>query len=220
MLKQITGITLLILFFTNGLFAQKLIRIDEYDPVIYQDCANILVFELPEPYGDKALEYDILGADLVEEVSKENPHHAELVIVPEKEKEIVTIILKEDGTEINRFEFRAHQVPLPEIVVNRKELELPLKGKLTLDYKVDEKFKQVVPRGSEFESSWIVSLQRNNNLVKEKVFHVDEIDLSEYSDHARSGDKLIITPMNLDRLTYKGIVDQIERPVRVALTIK
>jgi gliding motility-associated protein GldM len=176
-------------------------------PTLYMGCGNLVNIEVPSLGTDYSPSFSATGADLVR-----GEKIGQVTIIPKERKVVVSV--NNSGTFIGTEEFAVKPVPRPRIIAkdnNGRDIDLKNGVKagqiagLRVNAEADENFKSEVPRDANYRvRNMSVILARGTQRVQEMTVTSELVDLSAWRALMKPGDRIIVEPKNVVRMTYQG----------------
>lgn len=181
-------------------------------PRLYMGCGNDVNIEVPTLGTSYNPSFSAKGAQLTK-----GPKVGNVIIVPNQRR--VEVSVNNAGTFIGTEVFDVKPVPRPRVIAkdnNGRPIDLKngfkagsLAG-LRVNADADENFKSEVPKDANFRiRNMSVILARGTARVQELTLTSELIDLSAWRALMRPGDRIIIEPKNIVRMTYSGGQEQV-----------
>lgn len=176
-------------------------------PRLYMGCGNDVNIEVPALGASYNPSFSAKGAEITKGSKVGN-----VIIVPNQRRVEVSVNNAETfiGTEV----FDVKPIPHPRIVArdyNGREIDLKNGIKagsiagLRVSVEADENFKSEVPKDANFRiRNMSVILARGTQRIQELTFINEVVDLSSWRALMRPGDRLVIEPKSVVRMTFKG----------------
>jgi len=181
-------------------------------PTLYMGCGNNVNIEVPALGTSYNPTFSATGAELVK-----GADIGRVIIIPTQRKVIVTV--NNAGINLGSEPFDVKNVPRPRIVAkdnNGRDIDLKNGIKaggiagLRINAQADENFKAEVPKDANFRiRNMSVILARGTARVQEMTLTTETVDLSAWRAQMRPGDRIIIEPKGVVRMTYKGGTEQV-----------
>jgi gliding motility-associated protein GldM len=176
-------------------------------PTLYMGCGNEVNIEVPSLGTSYNPSFSISGGELIKGQKIGN-----VVIIPTQRK--VNVTVSNSGNNLGTEPFDVKNVPRPRIVAkdnNGRSIDLKngiragaIAG-LRVNAEADENFKREVPKDANFRiRNMSVILARGTARVQELTLTSENIDLSAWRAQMRPGDRIIIEPKTVVRMTYQG----------------
>lgn len=179
---------------------------------LYFNCGNELNIQVP-----------ILG-------EKYNPSFTAngATIVPGQGKGLVTVIPKASEVKLNVYNnnnllgtqtFKVRMLPRPEIHIMSRGKKINEKqgvaapGPITLALKAiaDKSLQEFLPKDARYRvAKWEVTLARGSRPIRVKQVRASEVNLNDFTQLARAGDRLIIEVKAVERLNFKNEIETID----------
>jgi gliding motility-associated protein GldM len=176
-------------------------------PTLYMGCGNLVNIEVPALGTDYNPSFSATGAEIIR-----GEKIGQVTIIPTQRK--VTVAVNNSGTFIGNEEFAVKNVPRPRIVAkdnNGRDIDLKNGVKagqiagLRINAEADENFKNEVPKDANYRiRNMSVILARGTQRVQEMTATSELVDLGAWRAIMRPGDRILIEPKNVVRMTYKG----------------
>lgn len=176
-------------------------------PRLYMGCGNEVNIEVPTLGTNYNPAFSAQGAEIIK-----GDRPGRVTIIPNQRK--VTVAVNNSGTFIGNEVFDVKQVPRPRIIAkdnNGRDIDLKngikagtLAG-LRVNAEAEENFKNEVPKDANYRiRNMSVILARGTARVAEQTINGEVIDLTAWRSQMRPGDRIVIEPKNVVRMTYKG----------------
>ncbi|HET9054834.1 MAG TPA: GldM family protein, partial [Cyclobacteriaceae bacterium] len=176
-------------------------------PTLYMGCGNSVNFEVPALGTNYKPSFSATGAKVVPGSKTGN-----VIIIPSQRK--VSVAVSNAGTLLGSEPFDVKPVPRPRIVAkdnNNREIDLKsgiragAVAGLRVNAEAEANFKSEVPRDANYRvRNMSVILARGTTRVQEMTATSESIDLSAWRALMRPGDRIVIEPKNVVRMTYEG----------------
>ncbi len=176
-------------------------------PTLYMGCGNSVNFEVPALGTNYKPGFSATGAKIVPGSKTGN-----VIIIPSQRKVIVSV--SNAGTPLGSEPFDVKNVPRPRIVAkdnNGREIDLKNGIKagaiagLRVNAEAEANFKSEVPKDANYRvRNMSVILARGTTRVQEMTATTESIDLSAWRALMRPGDRIVIEPKGVVRMTYEG----------------
>lgn len=176
-------------------------------PTLYMGCGNLVNIEVPALGTDYSPTFSATGAEIIR-----GEKIGQVTIIPKERKVIVAV--NNAGTFIGNEEFAVKPVPRPRIVArdnNGRDIDLKNGVKagqiagLRVNADPDENFKSEVPRDANYRvRNMSVILARGTQRVQEMTVTSELVDLSAWRALMKPGDRIIVEPKTVVRMTYQG----------------
>jgi gliding motility-associated protein GldM len=176
-------------------------------PTLYMGCGNLVNIEVPALGTSYNPSFGIKGGEVVK-----GSKIGQVIIIPNQRK--VTVTVSNSGSALGSEEFAVKLVPRPRIVAKdnngrdidmKNGISITAATALRVVAEADANFKEEVPKDANFRiRNMSVILARGTAQVKELTLTSEGVDLSSLRALMRPGDRLIIEPKSVVRMTYKG----------------
>jgi gliding motility-associated protein GldM len=176
-------------------------------PTLYMGCGNSVNFEVPALQSNYKPSFTATGAKIVPGSKTGN-----VIIIPSQRK--VTVNVSNSGTPLGSEPFDVKPVPRPRIVAkdnNGRDIDLKNGIKagsiagLRVNAEAEANFKAEVPKDANYRvRNMSVILARGTARVQEMTVTSESIDLAAWRSLMRPGDRIVIEPKNVVRMTYEG----------------
>ncbi|MBX2944647.1 MAG: gliding motility protein GldM [Cyclobacteriaceae bacterium] len=176
-------------------------------PTLYMGCGNSVNIEVPALGTNYNPTFSATGAEI-----QKGPKTGNVIIIPSQRK--VNVSVNNSGTFIGTEQFDVKNVPRPRIIAkdnNGRDIDLKNGVKagaiagLRINADPDENFKAEVPQDANFRiRNMSVILARGTQRVQEMTMTSEIIDLSAWRALMRPGDRIIVEPKTVVRMTFKG----------------
>jgi gliding motility-associated protein GldM len=181
-------------------------------PRLYMGCGNEVNIDVPSLGTSYDPSFRATGAEIQRGAKKE-----QAIIIPDQRKVVVTV--SSAGTLIGTETFDVKNVPRPRIVArdqNNREINLKdgikagsIAG-LRVNAEAEENFKNEVPKDANYRvRNMSVALVRGTQQVTEVTATSEVVDLSSWRAQMRPGDRIVVQPKNVVRMTYKGAPENV-----------
>lgn len=181
-------------------------------PRLYMGCGNDVNIEVPTLGTSYNPSFSAKGAQITK-----GPKVGNVIIVPNQRR--VEVSVNNAGTFIGTEVFDVKSVPRPRVVA-KDDNGLPIDLKngfkagslayIRVNADANENFKSEVPKDANYRiRNMSVILARGTQRVQELTFNNELIDLSDWRSLMRPGDRIIIEPKNIIRMTYNGGQEQV-----------
>jgi gliding motility-associated protein GldM len=176
-------------------------------PTLYMGCGNSVNFEVPALGTNYKPSFSATGAKVITGSKIGN-----VIIIPSQRK--VSVAVSNSGTLLGSEPFDVKNVPRPRIVAkdnNGRDIDLKTGVKagaiagLRVNAEAEANFKSEVPKDANYRvRNMSVILARGTTRVQEMTATAESIDLSAWRALMRPGDRIVIEPKNVVRMTYEG----------------
>ena len=176
-------------------------------PRLYMGCGNEVNIDVPSLGTSYEPSFTASGAEIQRGAKKE-----QAIIIPSQRKVVVTV--RSAGTMIGTETFDVKNVPRPRIVAkdqNNRPIDLKSGIKagavagLRINAEAEENFKNEVPKDANYRiRNMSISLVRGTQQVNEITATSEVVDLAAWRSIMRPGDRIVVQPKNVVRMTYKG----------------
>src|SRR5688572_5261586 len=181
-------------------------------PTLYMGCGNDVNIEVPALGTSYNPSFTATGAEVIK-----SGKVGRVTIIPAQRKVVVTVF--NSGTNLGNEQFDVKNVPRPRIVAkdnNGRDIDLKNGIKaggiagLRINAQADENFKAEVPKDANFRiRNMSIILARGTARVAEKTPTTETVDLADWRSLMRPGDRIVIEPKSVVRMTFKGGVETI-----------
>lgn len=181
-------------------------------PTLYMGCGNDVNIEVPALGTSYNPSFSATGAEVIKSAKI-----GRVTIIPSQRKVVVTVT--NSGTNLGSEPFDVKNVPRPLIIAkdnNGRDIDLKNGIKaggiagLRIIAEADANFKAEVPKDANFRiRNMSVILARGTQRVAELTLTNESVDLTPWRSQMRPGDRIIIEPKNVVRMTYKGSPEQV-----------
>lgn len=181
-------------------------------PTLYMGCGNSVNFEVPTLGTNYKPNFSATGAKIVPGSKTGN-----VIIIPSQRK--VNVSVSNAGTLLGTEPFDVKNVPRPRIVAkdnNGRDIDLKNGIKagaiagLRVNAEAEANFKYEVPKDANYRvRNMSVILARGTGRIQEMTVTAESIDLSAWRALMRPGDRIIIEPKNVVRMTYEGTAEPV-----------
>lgn len=176
-------------------------------PTLYMGCGNSVNFEVPALGTNYKPGFSANGAKIVPGSKTGN-----VIIIPNQRK--VTVSVSNAGTPLGSEPFDVKPVPRPRILAkdnNGRDIDLKngIKAGAVAGLRVvaeaDANFKSEVPKDANFRiRNMDVILARGTQRVAQMPLTTESIDLTAWRSQMRPGDRIMIEPKTVVRMTFEG----------------
>jgi gliding motility-associated protein GldM len=176
-------------------------------PTLYMGCGNLVNIEVPALGNDYNPSFTAQGAEIIR-----GDKIGQVTIIPNQRKVVVSV--SNSGTFIGNEEFMVKPVPRPRIVAkdnNNRDIDLKNGIKagqiagLRINAEADENFKNEVPQDANYRiRNMSIILARGTQRVQEMTVNSELVDLNAWRALMRPGDRIIVEPKTVVRITFKG----------------
>jgi hypothetical protein len=170
-------------------------------------CGNLVNIEVPALGNDYNPSFSAQGAEIIK-----GDKVGQVTIIPNQRK--VTVSVNNAGTFIGTEEFMVKPVPRPRIIArdnNGRDIDLKNGIKaggvagLRINAEADENFKNEVPKDANYRiRNMSIILARGTQRVQEMTVNSELVDLTAWRALMRPGDRIIVEPRTVVRMTFKG----------------
>jgi gliding motility-associated protein GldM len=184
-------------------------------PTLYMGCGNTVNIEVPALGTSYNPSFSITGGEIVK-----GSKIGQVIIIPTQRK--VNVTVSNSGSNLGSEPFDVKLVPRPRIIAkdnNGRDIDMKTGISVTaatalrIVAEAEANFKQEVPKDANYRiRNMSVILARGTAQIKEMTLTSEGVDLSSMRALMRPGDRLIIEPKSVVRMTYKGT------PEAVAMT--
>lgn len=181
-------------------------------PTLYMGCGNDVNIEVPALGTSYNPSFSATGAEVIK-----GAKIGRVTIIPSQRKVVVTVT--NSGTNLGSEPFEVKNVPRPRIIAkdnNGRDIDLKngIKAGAIAGLRVvaepDANFKAEVPKDANFRiRNMSVILARGTARVAELTLTNESIDLTPWRSQMRPGDRIVIEPKGVVRMTYKGTPEQV-----------
>ncbi|CAN0465228.1 unnamed protein product [Phaeothamnion confervicola] len=176
-------------------------------PTLYMGCGNSVNFEVPALGSNYNPSFSATGAKVTKGSKTGN-----VIIVPNQRK--VKVSVSNSGAALGSEDFDVKNVPRPRILAkdnNGRDIDLKNGIKagsvagLRAIAEADANFKAEVPKDANFRiRNMEVILARGTQRVATMTLTTESIDLTAWRSQMRPGDRIMIEPKNVVRMTFEG----------------
>jgi gliding motility-associated protein GldM len=176
-------------------------------PTLYMGCGNDVNIEVPALGTSYNPSFTATGGEVIKSAKV-----GRVTIIPTQRKVNVTVF--NSGTNLGSEPFDVKNVPRPRIIAkdnNGRDIDLKNGIKaggiagLRIQAEADANFKAEVPKDANFRiRNMSVILARGTARVQEMTLTNESVDLTAWRSQMRPGDRIIIEPKGVVRMTYKG----------------
>lgn len=176
-------------------------------PTLYMGCGNSVNFEVPALGTNYKPGFSANGAKIVPGSKTGN-----VIIIPNQRK--VTVNVSNAGTPLGSEPFDVKPVPRPRIIAkdnNGRDIDLKngiragAVAGLRVVAEADANFKSEVPKDANFRiRNMEVILARGTARVATMPLTTESIDLTAWRSQMRPGDRIMIEPKTVVRMTFEG----------------
>jgi len=176
-------------------------------PTLYMGCGNSVNFEVPALGTNYKPGFSANGAKVIPGSKTGN-----VIIIPNQRK--VTVNVSNAGTPLGSEPFDVKPVPRPRIIAkdnNGRDIDLKngiragAVAGLRVVAEADANFKSEVPKDANFRiRSMDVILARGTQRVAQMPLTSESIDLTAWRSQMRPGDRIMIEPKTVVRMTFEG----------------
>lgn len=177
---------------------------------LYYNCGNELNVQVPELGNEYNPEFSVKGG------SYTKGNKTGIVTIVPKEGS-VELSVKNKGYFIGSQKYRVKPVPLPTIKLANGNRALNLKdgGRVPRSLKVkaipDQDFAEFLPSDARYKvSKWEVTLARGNRAIGgTKKLTSESVNLNDFAQSARDGDRLVIEVREVVRKNYQNNIERV-----------
>ena len=180
---------------------------------LYLNCGNDLQINVPALGSTYNPTFSADGATVI-------PGQGGAVkVVPNKAS--VSLKVSSNGTFIGTEKFPVRRLPKPSIEltsrgrpVNIKQgVPVPGPRSLTLKAVADESIQQFLPKDARYRvSEWEVILGRGPRAVKRQVVNGPDVNLTQFAQLARPGDRIVIEVKEVQRRNFRDEIEKVNIP--------
>jgi gliding motility-associated protein GldM len=184
-------------------------------PTLYMGCGNSVNFEVPALGTSYNPSFSANGGSVTKGSKIGN-----VIIVPTQRK--VNVTVSNSGATLGTEGFDVKNVPPPRIVAKdnggrpvdlKNGIKAGAVAGLRINADADENFKSEVPKDANFRIRNVeVILARGTARVAQMTLTTESIDLTAWRSQMRPGDRIMIEPKTVVRMTFDGKAE----PVRVS----
>lgn len=184
-------------------------------PTLYMGCGNSVNFEVPALGTNYNPSFSATGGSVTKGSKIGN-----VIIVPTQRK--VNVSVSNAGAALGTEAFDVKNVPPPRIIAKDNggrpvDLKNGIKAGAVAGLRVnadpDENFKSEVPKDANFRiRNMEIILARGTQRVAQMTLTTESIDLTAWRSQMRPGDRIMIEPKTVVRMTFDGKAE----PVRVS----
>lgn len=181
-------------------------------PTLYMGCGNSVNFEVPALGTNYKPGFTANGAKIVPGSKTGN-----VIIIPNQRK--VKVNVSNSGTALGSEDFDVKPVPRPRILAkdaNGRDIDLKNGIKagavagLRAVAEADANFKSEVPKDANFRIRGMeVILARGTQRVATMTLNNESIDLSAWRSQMRPGDRIMIEPKTVVRMTFENTTEPV-----------
>ncbi len=176
-------------------------------PTLYMGCGNSVNFEVPALGTNFNPSFSATGGTVTKGSKTGN-----VIIVPTQRK--VNVTVSNAGATLGTEPFDVKNVPRPRIMVkdnNNRDIDLKngiragAVAGLRANAEADANFKAEVPKDANYRiRNMNVLLLRGTQQVAQMPLTTEAIDLNSWRSQMRSGDRIVIEPKTVVRMTFNG----------------
>jgi gliding motility-associated protein GldM len=181
-------------------------------PTLFMGCGNLVNFEVPALGTNYNPTFSGNGAEIIR-----GSKAGEVTIVPSQRK--VTIVVNNAGTRLGDEQFDVRLIPRPRIVAkdnNGRDIDLKngvragqIAG-LRINAEANEILKESCPKDANYRIRGMsIILARGTARVQEMTMTTESVDLTAWRAQMRPGDRIIVEPKTVVRMTFKGTPEQV-----------
>jgi len=192
---------------TDYFVAKPVIRITTGNaPTLYMGCGNRVMIEVPALGTSYNPSFGITGGEIIK-----GAKIGEVIIIPNQRK--VSVSVSNSGSSLGSEPFDVKDIPRPSIIaidnngrtIDKNGINVTSAATIRVVANPDQNFKEEVPKDANFRiRNMSVTLARGTSQVMQKKVTDESIDLSDWQASMRAGDRLIIEPLYITRMTFKG----------------
>lgn len=181
-------------------------------PTLYMGCGNDVNIEVPALGASYNPSFSITGGEIIK-----GSKIGRVTIIPNQRK--VNVTVSNSGSVLGTEPFDVKPVPRPRIIAkdnNGRDIDLKNGIKagavsgLRVNAQADENFRTEVPKDANFRiRNMSVILARGTARVQEMTLTSELVDLSAWRAQMRPGDRIVIEPKNVVRMTFKGDAEKV-----------
>jgi gliding motility-associated protein GldM len=181
-------------------------------PTLYMNCGNTVNIDVPALGTSYNPTFSATGGEVIK-----GDKVGRVTIIPSQRKVNVTVY--NAGTTLGSEPFDVKQVPRPRIIAkDNNGRDIDMKNGISIAAATairviadpDDNFKQEVPRDANFRiRNMSVILARGTAQVRELTLTSESVDLSSLRALMRPGDRLIVEPKSVVRMTFKGTAEPV-----------
>jgi gliding motility-associated protein GldM len=181
-------------------------------PTLYMGCGNDVNIEVPALGTSYNPKFTATGAEVIP-----GSKIGRVTIIPTQRKVNVTVL--NSGMNLGSEAFEVKNVPRPRIIAkdnNGRDIDLKNGIKagaiagLRIQAEPDANFKAEVPKDANFRiRNMSVILARGTARVAELTLTNESVDLGPWRSQMRPGDRIVIEPKGVVRMTFKGTPEQV-----------
>jgi gliding motility-associated protein GldM len=136
-------------------------------------------------------------------------------------KEVV-LNVSSSGVPVGSEKFPVRNIPLPGVVVKSgnspinmmQGVPAPGPRSITLDVVPDESFATFLPRDARYRvTEYEVTLGRGTQAVARRTSNSPTVDLTQFAQQARAGDRLVIEIKEVQRMNFRDQIETVRMPV-------
>lgn len=176
-------------------------------PTLYMGCGNDVNIEVPALGTSYNPSFTATGAEVIK-----SGKVGRVTIIPSQRKVNVTVF--NSGTNLGSEPFDVKNVPRPRIIAKdnngrdidgKNGIKAGAVAGLRVVAQPDENFKAEVPKDANFRvRNMSVILARGTQRVAEMTLTTESIDLTAWRAQMKAGDRIVIEPKGVVRMTFKG----------------
>jgi gliding motility-associated protein GldM len=181
-------------------------------PTLFMGCGNLVNFEVPALGTNYNPSFSANGAEVIK-----GSKTGEVTIIPSQRK--VTVNVSNSGTPLGAEQFDVRLIPRPRVVAkdnNGRDIDLKNGVKagqiagLRINAEANEVLKESCPKDANYRvRNMSVILARGTARVQEMTVTSESVDLGPWRSLMRPGDRIIVEPKNVVRMTFKGSPEQV-----------
>jgi len=192
-------------------------------PTLYMGCGNTVNIEVPALGTSYNPSFSITGGEIVK-----GSKIGQVIIIPNQRK--VNVTVSNSGSNLGSEPFDVKLVPRPRVIAkdnNGRDIDLKngisvaAATALRVVAEPEANFKQEVPKDANYRiRNMSVILARGTAQIKEMTLTSEGVDLSSLRALMRPGDRLIIEPKSVVRMTYKGTPEAVTMTGNDVVTVQ
>jgi gliding motility-associated protein GldM len=181
-------------------------------PTLYMGCGNDVNIEVPALGTSYNPKFTATGAEVIPGAKV-----GRVTIIPSQRKVVVTVL--NAGMNLGNEPFEVKNVPRPRMIakdINGRDIDLKNGIKagavagLRINAEPDANFKAEVPKDANFRiRNMSVILARGTARVAELTLTNESVDLGPWRAQMRPGDRIVIEPKTVVRMTFKGTPESV-----------
>ncbi|MEM7550664.1 MAG: gliding motility protein GldM [Bacteroidota bacterium] len=179
---------------------------------LYLNCGNELQINVPALGSNYDPAFTASGASVIPGAQK-----GLVTVVPNKAE--VVLGVSSGGSKLDDIPFKVRRIPKPEIEIRnggrpideKRGMKAPGPRSLQIKAVPDEGFAQFLPKDARYRvSQWEITLARGSRPVAPpKKVTSEQANLSDFAAKAKAGDRIVIEVKKVQRLNFKGQVEEV-----------